>query len=441
MVQEGRIAFPDSIDSPSFVGGDADPLDSIHNNVKGLEGSVDSLKGDCAHVKDGFKCFDWRFWRWPRITVNILKIGGSMSNTIFGMVGSVAKLKGDVDHFNSVDYDSVDVYGFDEDAKSIAKKLGKKMNTTFTVKTVNANDVKKGDIVQYVSQGRYPRYLEVIDIISNNNTNVSGRQLLGFSSFDVPPLLVLKGVGDKEIKTFYKNYFELVPQGTANAEGTLQNVVDIQQKDIKKIKNKAAQVQKKVDILTIDSISIIALGLILLAAGGACTVLGSITAPIPPLSFALIFSGNILFILGGTFSILGGGFLLKKDVFAGKAKKLKNFANSNENDLNNYLVTEPKNEVVLDVSTFNGIPIIKQPPISNWRDFTFVCVKKPQHGDLLPGPGLQFLYGPNDGYTGKDTFKYQYTDKYGIIKGHVTVNIDIKSIPVFNINPSGSVAL
>jgi len=195
----------DMITSSGSVGGDVDSLDNIHDSVKGLEGGVDSLKGDCSHVKEGFKCFDWRFWRWPRITVNILKIVGSMSNTIFGMVGSVTKLKGDVDHFNSVDYDSVYFYGFDEDAKFMAKKLGKKMNTTFTVKTINANDVKKGDIVQYVSQGRYPRYLEVIDIISNNNTNVSGRQLLDHSSFDVPPLLVLKGVGDKEIKTFYKN--------------------------------------------------------------------------------------------------------------------------------------------------------------------------------------------------------------------------------------------
>ena len=89
----------------------------------------------------------------------------------------------------------------------------------------------------------------------------------------------------------------------------------------------------------------------------------------------------------------------------------------------------------MNVNTFNGIPIIKQPPLNGWKDFTFVRIEDPQHGDLLAGPGLQFLYGQNEGYTGKDWFKFQYTDKYGRIKGNITVNVLVSPILVFNIPP------
>lgn len=107
-------------------------------------------------------------------------------------------------------------------------------------------------------------------------------------------------------------------------------------------------------------------------------------------------------------------------------------ANSCEADLNTYTVEEKEN-ISMNITTFNGIPIIKQPPISGWKNFTFIRIEDPQHGDLLPGPGLQFLYGPNEGFTGKDWFKFQYTDSYGRVKGNITVNILVSPIPAFNV--------
>ena len=91
----------------------------------------------------------------------------------------------------------------------------------------------------------------------------------------------------------------------------------------------------------------------------------------------------------------------------------------------------------MNVTTFDGLPVIKQPPISGWRDFLFVRMENPKHGDLLPGQGLQLLYEPYEGYTGFDKFKFQYSDKHGKIKGTVTVDVVVKPIPVFNLNNGG----
>lgn len=40
----------------------------------------------------------------------------------------------------------------------------------------------------------------------------------------------------------------------------------------------------------------------------------------------------------------------------------------NQDDLNTYTKTEEKNETPsMNVTTFDGIPIIKKPPIPNWK--------------------------------------------------------------------------
>jgi hypothetical protein len=95
-----------------------------------------------------------------------------------------------------------------------------------------------------------------------------------------------------------------------------------------------------------------------------------------------------------------------------------------------------KNDLKMDINTFDGIPIIKHPPMSDWKEYTFVLVKKPDHGTVLPGPGLQFLYGPDEGYIGQDTFTYQYS-KNGQIIGTIQVNIDIQAIPHLDVPTKG----
>jgi hypothetical protein len=154
--------------------------------------------------------------------------------TAVNLASSINKLKTNVDSFKPVECDSIDDSGFDKDAKSMAQKLSKNIGTTFTAKKVNATEIKKGDIVQYISQGKYPRYLEVVNIINQHNTtgNSTGRQLLDHS-YNVP-VFILKSMGDKEIKTFNNDYIELIPNKPVIPENVLQNSVQIQQKDIKK---------------------------------------------------------------------------------------------------------------------------------------------------------------------------------------------------------------
>ena len=412
---------------------DDNSLNNIHSSVIGLQNCADSLKNDSLSVKDRFKGYDWRVWKWPGITINIIKKISTMMSTAATLVNSVNKLKTNVDSFKPVKYDSIDDSGFDKDAQSMARKLSKNMGTTFTAKKVNATEIKNGDIVQYISQGKYPRYLEVVNIINTSNGgNGTGRQLLDHS-YNVP-VFVLKGLGDKEIKTFNNDYIELIPNKPVNVDRLLQNSVQIQQKDIKKTRNNAQNAEKTVDKIDTDYLACLIGGIVLGGSGVVCMGVGLLSTPLPPLSASIFVLGGILTGTGFVCGMIGLGLYTIKEDYVKKANKLKNNADLNENDLNNYIQTEGKNEPLsMNITTFDGIPIIKHPSIPNWKELQFIPLEKPLHGDLLPGPGLQFLYSPYEGYTGNDTFKFQYTDKHGKINGNMTVKIQIKTIPVFNL--------
>ena len=437
LISEGnentRVSRLNVVQDEVNISEDDNGLNNIHSSVMGLRNCSYSLKNDSLSVKDRFRGYDWRVWKWPGITINIIKKLGSMMVTALNLASSVNKLKTNVDSFKTVQYDSIDDSSFDKDAKSMAQKLSKNMDTTFTAKKVNTSEIKKGDIVQYISQGKYPRYLEVVDIIKpSNGENGTGRQLLDHS-YNVP-VFVLKGMGDKEIKTFNNDYMELVPNKPVNVDRLLQNSVQIQQKDIKKTRNNAQNAEKTVDKIDTDYLACLMGGIVLGGSGVVCMGVGLLSAPIPPLSTPLFVLLGILTGTGFLCGMISLGLYTIKEDYVKKANKLKNNADLNENDLNNYIQTEKNNEPLsMNITTFDGIPIIKKPPIPNWKELQFTLIEKPLNGDLLPGPGLQFLYNPHDGYSGNDTFKFQYNDKYGKIKGNMTVNIQIKPIPVFTL--------
>ena len=373
---------------------DDNSLNNIHSSVIGLQNCADSLKNDSLSVKDRFKGYDWRVWKWPGITINIIKKISTMMSTAATLVNSVNKLKTNVDSFKPVKYDSIDDSGFDKDAQSMARKLSKNMGTTFTAKKVNATEIKNGDIVQYISQGKYPRYLEVVNIINTSNGgNGTGRQLLDHS-YNVP-VFVLKGLGDKEIKTFNNDYIELIPNKPVNVDRLLQNSVQIQQKDIKKTRNNAQNAEKTVDKIDTDYLACLIGGIVLGGSGVVCMGVGLLSTPLPPLSASIFVLGGILTGTGFVCGMIGLGLYTIKEDYVKKANKLKNNADLNENDLNNYIQTEGKNEPLsMNITTFDGIPIIKHPSIPNWKELQFIPLEKPLHGDLLPGYGFTIPIQP-----------------------------------------------
>ena len=127
----------------------------------------------------------------------------------------------------------------EEDASTMAQELTKRLGTNFTAKDVDASELKKGDIVQYLSQGKYPRYLVVQEI--KNNTE----GLLGNTPIDVP-MLVLKGSGDKlvEVPRIGK-CIEVYTGNELDTGTTLQSTVEVQEEGIDKTEREAQELENK----------------------------------------------------------------------------------------------------------------------------------------------------------------------------------------------------
>ncbi|WP_048190365.1 hypothetical protein [Methanobacterium sp. SMA-27] len=317
----------------------------------------------------------------------------------------------------------------EEDASIMAQELTKRLGTNFTVKDVDASELKKGDIVQYLSQGKYPRYLVVQDI--KNNTE----GLLGNIPIDVP-MLVLKGSGDKLIEVPSINKcIQVYTRNEVDTGATLQNTVEVQQEDIDKTKETAQELQNKDQRLEKVSGKLSKTSNYLYPIGGTIIAIGFglLITPFAPFGAGMIAFGTV--IIG--YSTLIDTIIIPtidKTVHSldDKSDQLYDSANANKCDLNTYTQIEPRIPYIMNITTFDGIFVVKHPPLSDWKELPFMLVKNPEHSDLLPGPGLQFLYGPYEGYTGEDSFEFEFRGKDGTL-GHMTVNIHIDPIPVFPI--------
>ena len=312
----------------------------------------------------------------------------------------------------------------------MAQELTKRLGTNFTAKDVDASELKKGDVVQYLSQGKYPRYLVVQDI--KNNTE----GLLGNTPIDVP-MLVLKGSGDKLVEVPRIGGCIEVYGGNALDRGTtLQSTVQVQEEGIDKTEKEAQKLEDKNQRLEKVSGKLDKTPPILYGIGGTIIAIGIgllETILLAPFGAAMIGAGGVI---AGVAAVIDYIIIplinkaaIRTDV---KSDKLYDSAKANEGDLNTYTQIEPIIPLSMDITTFDGIFVIKHPPLSDWRDLQFIPVKNPQHGDLLPGRGLQFLYGPQEGYTGEDSFEFEFRGKDGTLR-HMTVNVHIDPIPVFPI--------
>ena len=166
-----------------------DNMVDVNSNIKVVEEDMNeiqeysnSLNGDLKYIKDRARDYNWKFWKWSGITRDIM---GALRNLVSKakkieepankLTEDAKKLKQNATLLSNTQDSNPTNY---EDANEMAGELGKHFNTTFTVETVSANDVKKGDVVQFISQGKYPRYLKVVDIIysTNNQTNTNQTQ-------------------------------------------------------------------------------------------------------------------------------------------------------------------------------------------------------------------------------------------------------------------------
>jgi hypothetical protein len=355
-------------------------------------------------------------------TQNLENLTNKLNDQVKSL-GSSLEVDGD-SYINNVDNPECE-----KDASTMAQELTKRLGTNFTAKDVDTSELKKGDIIQYLSQGKYPRYLVVQDI--KNNTE----GLLGNTPIDMP-MLVLKGSGDKLIEVpSIDKCIQVYTGNTVDTGATLQSTVDVQEESIdqtekkaQKLENKDQRLEKVSGKLVKTSIYLHVIGVTIGAIGAALLI-----TPLAPFGAGIIAVGAVI----AAYSILLDTIIIPRidkiiHSLYYKSDQLYDSAKANEGDLKTYTQIEPKIPLSMDITTFDGIFVVKHPPLDDWKELQFMLVKNPEHGDLLPGPGLQFLYGPQEGYTGEDSFEFEFRGKDGTLR-HMTVNIHIDPIPVIPI--------
>jgi hypothetical protein len=413
-------------------------LKAIEKETSQIQGYSDSLNHDLEYVKSRAGDYGWKFWKWPKITADIIKTLFTMTDTANKMSGTSVKLQDEANKLNaetkSGSNNNGNAASYEEDARYMANELTKLMNTTFTAKKVKASELKKGDIVQYISQGKYPRYLEVIDIIyPENTTKNTERQIL--NQPDNTPIIILKGTGDKTIPIpCIDECTELTPPNTTDFRNTLQNTVQLQETQINQTLKDAGKTEKTGKKLKTGYTVCFRIATALGSIAAISAAVALTTTPIPPVSAPIWAMAGTLTGTAGVVGIIGGILYGIYKSYEDKANELENSANLNKQDLTNYTKLDER-VYNMNVSVFEGIPTIKKPPINNWKELQGIVVKNPHHGDLLLGPGLQFLYGPHKDYIGEDQFKIQIINKYGQMLGYLVVNVHIKPIPVLEIPP------
>ena len=430
LIMENRA---DTADSLSVIDQDLDELDDI---IFGLNQSV-------AYVVNRSDDFGWKFWKWPGITDDIGKTASKINIDANKCKKIISKIKKHVSNLklgkerfklSSEDNPYINNVGnsfCQDDAQYMASELTKALNSTFTVQNISASGLREGDIIQYLSEGKYPRYLKV-QKIESSNTNT--QKILQTTPINIPTGH-LEGTGDKIVEVpLIGTVICLAQPSKVNTSDTLNTTVGIQQNSIDTSREKGEKLEKKAGRIDNSIDALIGLdkfmATVILVSGFVALDTGFVSPP--ALSAELIII--VFAVLAFTISVILLELNSMYNDLSSESHELIADADSCETDLNTYTAAEEKTNIFMNITTFDGIPVIKQPPLNGWKNFTFIRIADPQHGDLLPGPGLQFLYGPNEGYTGKDWFKFQYTDNYGRVKGNITVNILVSPIPVFNIS-------
>ena len=222
-----------------------------------------------------------------------------------------------------------------------------------------------------------------------------------------------------------------------DTQTVVRTATEIQQEQINKTRergnNKKAQANKLLTAIKAiggTGASIVGIGVIAIGVGSILFFTGVGTGPGAALVVSgVILSGWALKFFSPYVVILGIAYY----AINGQADDLIAEANQKQADLDKWANNTNTKKDYMDIDTFTDIPTIKHPPMDNWKQLHPILIKKPEHGTVLFGPGLQFLYGPNKGYTGTDVFIFVYVNE-GATKcetmGQMTVHVNIKAIPV-----------
>lgn len=388
--------------------------DFIRQDMDDVDGGFDVLEQKMDYAKSRAEDYDWKVWKWQGITSDIIETFNNMTSSAKILKGHADKLAEDTSMLKTMTAGCEWVDTHDEikdDACCMANNLSANLNTEFDVNEVSASELKEGDIVQYMSNG-YPRYLKVVGINQDTKQKRSGEL--------ITPQILLKGTGTNIKLVDMDKYLKLTCKGDICSDNILTTATQIQKNDIQQTYNDGIKKQLEANelLLYTKKLGLSAIGLIFF---------GVLMIPLSDgFSASLCVIGILLGIIDTHVFV---AWINDNDM----ARMLNNQANEETLDLDYYTCTEEQNEpLIMDISTFEDIPILKQPPIADWKECTFILVKKPEHGTLLPGPGIQFLYGPDEGYTGKDNFVFQYLQN-GAVLGTVKVNITVNATPVLTI--------
>lgn len=439
-----------------------DDNNALNNSIDGdmyeLKKETDSLKQDFEYIKNRAGDYNWKFWKWPKITSDIFGRLNNIQSTAEKTKESADKLKENTDKLKEQElpttistpdrtnrsYDS-------NDAQYMASELSERLNTPVTSKRVPASEVQKGDIIQYMSNGSYPRYLEVMEITSSENitekqakNEISTRAKDDFGTDD--PYLIIMGTGTL-LKLYHSdNYIKMDTNGKISPEVVLNCSTEVQIDKIRSDTEKVADLQESADddYGTAKDLGIYA------AISGAVSLLPAVFFALT--AFAVMYAQPLIpvFATAGAISIkldlilvpltillliIAGKYYVTGNQKDNQANKLNTGIELDQNDLNSYSDTKKNNEINMTVSTYDGVPIIKQPP--DWKSYESLYTPRAEHGDVIMGPNIQFLYGPHEGYTGEDRFKI-YALKRGTKEPlRINVAVNVQPIPVLTIPTEG----
>jgi hypothetical protein len=394
-------------------------LKNLETDLIEVKKPLDAINEDMWYITKRSKDYNWRMWIWPKITIDIIYKIGTLLVNLPNLESPIVKLDDDSVRLQKLTNTPKAEANSGKDADNMANALSKYFNTGVTVETVKASELKEGDIVQYMSQGKYPRYLQVVNIINKTNTIKQNKTIIQETPTTFVPLL--KGSGNWEVMaqaSLKKLNFDkqIIPDDIVCQAASIQ-------------KSNTEQPEEKIFYYTSMAELFKDLGTVLAKTTGALFAIGFIGVLMAPVTGGVSLALTVCDVFC-VFTAIGSSIcFIIYAIYYDLANNLKKNMKPSQADLNRY--TEILPETNMNLTTYDGISIVKQPPIADWKEYEFLLIKNPQHGDVLSGPGIQFLFGPNEGYTGTDNFKFLYSDN-GKPIGIINVDIDIDPIPRFN---------
>jgi hypothetical protein len=413
-------------------------LDTVNNDINVLKGFTGSLNSDMDYMKTRAGDINWKFWKWPGIIRDISNSAYHLADTAQQMQNPANKLKNDINTLETTykDIENDNCIDLNVNIGNMTEELSKRLNITIASETVSADQIQIDDIVQYKNQDKYDVYLKIIN--TTQNTNIKSRNTDYTLEFIAISIGTTVNLLDKDAYT----RFNWDKTTGITSDNIIQESVKIQQEKIDEAKNSSKEYKKHSDNLLIAASVFTGytggIGIML----GAAYVIGSLliaTGVGIPVGIALCaISGYIGWVYAPAMVLLAVcsvGLWIAYGTCWGLYKKYDNEATTAQSYLSAF-ITENTKPIDVYFETYDGIPIVKKAlDDPKWETLPFNLLKKPDHGDLLDGPGIQFLYGPNDGYTGVDTFELYTIKDLQIQK--INVHITIKPISTFDIPTGG----